>query len=251
MLFELYRQHTEEIDRMNRNTFREFLHNVFKMTDDILMDRIFKYFDTLNNGLITREEWILGLNIFLRGKIKMTFQDSFMVRQRGWAYRVLLHNLWPQCRRVRMSQLPFCENIPAPLPFLFHANTGLSDPSPFFLWEYMSIRVAGAIKTKIWPIDSALAKFTAFGYTLMSMSSICGCNSYLQVYQQRGDADNAEDMHDLQGCLSVLRYCNILLYWWWIPSIKFSLFDCKIHLETADKGFIRALRTMEMRGWRW
>ena len=48
--------------------FREFLHNVFKMTDDILMDRIFKYFDSLNNGLITREEWILGLNIFLRGE---------------------------------------------------------------------------------------------------------------------------------------------------------------------------------------
>ena len=68
VLFELYRHHTEEIDRMNRNTFREFLHNVFKMTDDILMDRIFKYFDTLNNGLITREEWILGLNIFLRGE---------------------------------------------------------------------------------------------------------------------------------------------------------------------------------------
>ena len=68
VLFELYRQHTEEIDRMNRNTFREFLHNVFKMTDDILMDRIFKYFDSLNNGLITREEWILGLNIFLRGE---------------------------------------------------------------------------------------------------------------------------------------------------------------------------------------
>ena len=68
VLFELYRHHTEEIDRMNRNTFREFLHNVFKMTDDILMDRIFKYFDSLNNGLITREEWILGLNIFLRGE---------------------------------------------------------------------------------------------------------------------------------------------------------------------------------------
>ena len=54
---------------MNRNTFREFLHTVFKMTDDILMDRIFKVFDTLNNGLITREEWIMGLNIFLRGAL--------------------------------------------------------------------------------------------------------------------------------------------------------------------------------------
>ena len=63
----LPRQQTEEIDKMNRNSFREFLHNVFNMTDDILMDRIFKYFDTLNNGLISREEWIMGLNIFLRG----------------------------------------------------------------------------------------------------------------------------------------------------------------------------------------
>ena len=53
---------------MDRNTFREFLHDAFNMTDDILMDRIFKFFDTLNNGLITREEWILGLNIFLRGE---------------------------------------------------------------------------------------------------------------------------------------------------------------------------------------
>ena len=73
------------------------------------------------------------------------------------------------------------------------------------------------------------------------MSSIWGCNSYLQVYQQRGDADNAEDMHDLQGCFSLLRYRNIFLFWWWIPSIKFSVFNCKIHLETADKGFYQGL----------
>ena len=52
---------------MNRNTFREFLHKVFNMTDDILMDRIFKFFDTDNDGLITREEWVVGLNVFLRG----------------------------------------------------------------------------------------------------------------------------------------------------------------------------------------
>ena len=52
---------------MTRNTFREFLHNVFNMTDDILMDRIFKYFDSVNDGSISREEWIVGLNVFLRG----------------------------------------------------------------------------------------------------------------------------------------------------------------------------------------
>ncbi len=27
----------------------------------------FQFFDTINDGLITREEWIMGLNIFLKG----------------------------------------------------------------------------------------------------------------------------------------------------------------------------------------
>ena len=66
-LFQLYRDHAEDLDSMDRNTFREFLHDVFNMTDDILMDRIFKYFDTVNDGNITREEWIMGLNVFLKG----------------------------------------------------------------------------------------------------------------------------------------------------------------------------------------
>jgi len=68
-LFQLYREHSEDLDTMDRNTFREFLHDVFNMTDDILMDRIFKYFDTVNDGNITREEWIMGLNIFLKGRL--------------------------------------------------------------------------------------------------------------------------------------------------------------------------------------
>ena len=66
-LFQLYREHSEDLDRMDRNTFREFLHDVFHMTDDILMDRIFKFFDSCNDGNITREEWIMGHNIFLKG----------------------------------------------------------------------------------------------------------------------------------------------------------------------------------------
>ena len=97
---------------MNRNTFREFLHTVFKMTDDILMDRIFKVFDTLNNGLITREEWIMGLNIFLRGallffclicKYCLRLSSISLTRQYRWTNKVLLHNLRPQCRRVKKS----------------------------------------------------------------------------------------------------------------------------------------------------
>ena len=37
------------------------------MTDDILMDRIFKYFNSNNDGDITRDEWVIGFNIFLKG----------------------------------------------------------------------------------------------------------------------------------------------------------------------------------------
>ena len=52
---------------MDRSRFREFLHNAFDMTDDILLDRIFKYFDSDNDGYIGREEWIMGLSVFLKG----------------------------------------------------------------------------------------------------------------------------------------------------------------------------------------
>ena len=68
-LFQLYREHSADLDSMDRNTFREFLHDIFNMTDDILMDRIFKFFDTVNDGNITREEWIMGHNVFLKGKV--------------------------------------------------------------------------------------------------------------------------------------------------------------------------------------
>lgn len=69
-LLTLYRKLSEgiEIDRMDRSRFREFLHNAFDMTDDILLDRIFKYFDEDNDGVISREEFILGLSVFLKGK---------------------------------------------------------------------------------------------------------------------------------------------------------------------------------------
>ena len=37
------------------------------MTDDILLDRVFKRFDADNDGYVNREEWILGLSVFLKG----------------------------------------------------------------------------------------------------------------------------------------------------------------------------------------
>ena len=43
------------------------MHNAFDMTDDILLDRVFKRFDADNDGYVNREEWILGLSVFLKG----------------------------------------------------------------------------------------------------------------------------------------------------------------------------------------
>ena len=53
--------------KMDRQMFREFLHDKLNMTDDIIMDRIFKYFNKVSTDDIDMEEWIMGFNIFLKG----------------------------------------------------------------------------------------------------------------------------------------------------------------------------------------
>ena len=37
------------------------------MTEDIIMDRIFKYFNKVANDNIGQEEWVIGFNIFMKG----------------------------------------------------------------------------------------------------------------------------------------------------------------------------------------
>ena len=69
LFFEHSAPQVVDLDKMDRSRFREFLHNAFDMTDDILLDRIFKYFDSDNDGYIGREEWIMGLSVFLKGNL--------------------------------------------------------------------------------------------------------------------------------------------------------------------------------------
>ena len=52
---------------MDRMMFREFLHDNLDMTDDVIMDRIFKYFNRVSTDDIDIEEWITGFNVFLKG----------------------------------------------------------------------------------------------------------------------------------------------------------------------------------------
>ena len=75
------------IEKIDRNRFRDILHNTFDMTDDILMDRgmypgfnddlvercscslVFKAFDRDNDGQVSMLEWVVGLNTYLRGTL--------------------------------------------------------------------------------------------------------------------------------------------------------------------------------------
>ena len=52
---------------MDRKMFREFLHYNCGMTDDILMDRIYKFFNCVTADDIDKQELIIGFNIFLKG----------------------------------------------------------------------------------------------------------------------------------------------------------------------------------------
>ena len=49
------------------------------MTDDMLMDRIFRAFDRDNDSNICMEEWIHGLSVFLRGSLEEQMSYCFNV----------------------------------------------------------------------------------------------------------------------------------------------------------------------------
>merc|ERR1711981_39430 len=63
----------------NRNQFREILHKTFNMTEDLLMDRVFRVFDKNSDSLIDDIEWVEGLAIFLRGDLQDKIAYAFVV----------------------------------------------------------------------------------------------------------------------------------------------------------------------------
>ncbi|XP_037363789.1 calaxin-like isoform X2 [Talpa occidentalis] len=64
------------------NAFRGILYNVFGMTDDMLMNRVFFAFDKDKDNCINVKEWIKGLSVFLRGtfeeKLKFCFEVYYL-----------------------------------------------------------------------------------------------------------------------------------------------------------------------------
>ncbi|XP_037658812.1 EF-hand calcium-binding domain-containing protein 1 isoform X5 [Choloepus didactylus] len=64
---------------LDRNAFRNILHMTFGMTDDMIMDRVFRGFDKDNDGCVSVSEWINGLSLFLRGTLEEKMKYCFEV----------------------------------------------------------------------------------------------------------------------------------------------------------------------------
>merc|ERR1711976_1120107 len=68
-----------EPTRLNRNKFRDLLHQEFQFTDDMIMDNVFRAFDTDSDSFISMEEWVQGLSVFLRGELEEKARFCFKV----------------------------------------------------------------------------------------------------------------------------------------------------------------------------
>ena len=65
---------------------RDVLHDSFKMTEEILMDRVFRAFDEDMDGSISMKDWIYGLSTFLRGAL------DEKTKEKGDYVRTVLYN---------------------------------------------------------------------------------------------------------------------------------------------------------------
>jgi len=64
---------------LDRNQFRDLLHESFHMTEEILMDRVFRAFDADTDSLISMKDWVEGLSVFLRGSLEEKTKYTFRV----------------------------------------------------------------------------------------------------------------------------------------------------------------------------
>lgn len=55
--------------KLDRLRFREFLHSSFELTEDLMLDLIFRAFDHNADGSIDQAEYVKGLSTMMRGDI--------------------------------------------------------------------------------------------------------------------------------------------------------------------------------------
>ena len=74
-----HRSHCQNLDEMEKMEFINLINNNFKFDDKILLERIFQVFNVEKDGLISREEYVLGMSVFIFGKEKEQIKFCFSV----------------------------------------------------------------------------------------------------------------------------------------------------------------------------
>jgi Ca2+-binding EF-hand superfamily protein len=64
---------------MNRSIFTDFCRTSFDITDDIMLDQMFHYFDADQEGFISFTEWIAIMSVFLRGTFEEQIEYCFNI----------------------------------------------------------------------------------------------------------------------------------------------------------------------------
>ncbi|XP_005089638.1 EF-hand calcium-binding domain-containing protein 1 [Aplysia californica] len=69
----------KEEGKLHRDEFRDELNRSFNITDDILMDRVFRAFDKRSCGTLRQEDYVSGIAKFLNGTVDEQVQMVFDV----------------------------------------------------------------------------------------------------------------------------------------------------------------------------
>ncbi|KAK3108460.1 hypothetical protein FSP39_008310 [Pinctada imbricata] len=101
-------------EKLDRAKFRDILHKCFCMTDDMLMDRVFRSFDTDTDNYLSHEEWVIGLSIMLHGTYEEKCNFCFVaydLNSDGWISREEMFQLLKNSILKQVSEEDQDENI--------------------------------------------------------------------------------------------------------------------------------------------
>ena len=77
-LLALYNDYSES-GVLTKRGFREFVQNIFKITDKLTLDRTFHVFDSAINGFVSREDFVSSMSVFLMGSMEEQTMYCFSV----------------------------------------------------------------------------------------------------------------------------------------------------------------------------
>ncbi|BFZ01131.1 hypothetical protein BsWGS_04170 [Bradybaena similaris] len=90
----------KEQGKLHRVEFRDELNRFFNITDDILMDRVFRAFDKKSSGTLKQDDYVIGIAKFLNGSledhIKLCF-DVYDLNNDGYIMREEMFQLLKSC----------------------------------------------------------------------------------------------------------------------------------------------------------